>query len=61
MDFFADNVRVNGAGTQFTLHSPFGTAEIALPLPGRHNVANALAATALAMSVGATLEAVRQG
>ncbi|EMH4109041.1 UDP-N-acetylmuramoyl-tripeptide--D-alanyl-D-alanine ligase [Serratia ureilytica] len=61
VDFFADDVRVNGAGTQFTLHSPFGTAEIALPLPGRHNVANALAATALAMSVGATLEAVRQG
>ena len=30
VDFFADNVRVNGAGTQFTLHSPFGTAEIAL-------------------------------
>lgn len=61
VDFFAHDVRVNGAGTQFTLHSPFGTAEIALPLPGRHNVANALAATALAMSVGATLEAVRQG
>jgi len=30
-------------------------------LPGRHNVANALAASALAISVGATLEAVRAG
>ncbi|CAI2490723.1 UDP-N-acetylmuramoyl-tripeptide--D-alanyl-D-alanine ligase [Serratia liquefaciens] len=61
VDFFASDVQVNGEGTQFTLHSPFGTAPIALPLPGRHNVANALAATALAMSAGASLEAVRQG
>ena len=61
IDFFASDVRVNGKGTQFMLHSPFGTAPIALPLPGRHNVANALAAAALAMSAGASLEAVRQG
>ncbi|MGQ8775057.1 UDP-N-acetylmuramoyl-tripeptide--D-alanyl-D-alanine ligase [Serratia sp. NA_112.1] len=61
VDFFASDVQVNGKGTQFRLHSPFGTAEIALPLPGRHNVANALAAAALAMSAGASLEAVRQG
>ena len=61
VDFFASDVQINGEGTQFTLHSPFGTAPIALPLPGRHNVANALAATALAMSAGASLEAVRQG
>ncbi|WP_414160991.1 UDP-N-acetylmuramoyl-tripeptide--D-alanyl-D-alanine ligase [Serratia sp. BNK-12] len=61
VDFFASDVQVNGDGTQFTLHSPFGTAPIALPLPGRHNVANALAATALAMSAGASLEAVCQG
>ncbi|MDW5501267.1 UDP-N-acetylmuramoyl-tripeptide--D-alanyl-D-alanine ligase [Pseudomonas lundensis] len=61
VDFFASDVQVNGNGTHFNLHSPFGTAPIALPLPGRHNVANALAAAALAMSAGASLEAVRQG
>lgn len=61
VDFFASDIQVNGKGTQFTLHSPFGTVAVELPLPGRHNVANALAAAALAMSVGATLEAVRKG
>lgn len=61
VDFFATDVQVNGKGTQFTLHSPFGQVAIELPLPGRHNVANALAAAALAMSVGANLPAVRKG
>ena len=61
VDFFASEVQVKGSMTHFILHSPFGTTEVALPLPGRHNVANALAAAALAMSVGATLEAVREG
>ncbi|HEJ9096750.1 TPA: UDP-N-acetylmuramoyl-tripeptide--D-alanyl-D-alanine ligase [Serratia odorifera] len=61
VDFFASEISVNGKGTQFTLHSPFGAVAIELPLPGRHNVANALAAAALATSVGASLEAVRVG
>lgn len=61
VDFFASDIQVNGKGTQFTLHSPFGTVAVELPLPGRHNVANALAAAALAMSVGANLQAVRKG
>lgn len=61
IDFFASDVHAVTQGTRFNLHTPFGQAEITLPLPGRHNVANALAATALAMSVGATLEAVKAG
>ncbi|NIG62628.1 MAG: UDP-N-acetylmuramoyl-tripeptide--D-alanyl-D-alanine ligase [Serratia symbiotica] len=61
VEFFASEVRGDGNSTQFQLHSPFGSAEILLPLPGCHNVANALAAAALAMSVGASLQSVRQG
>ncbi|MFC0228640.1 UDP-N-acetylmuramoyl-tripeptide--D-alanyl-D-alanine ligase [Serratia aquatilis] len=61
IDFSASDVQVKGGETHFTLHSPYGAMAIALPLPGRHNVANALAAAALAMSVGATLEEVRAG
>lgn len=61
VDFFATDIRIQAQVTHFTLHSPQGTTEIALSLPGRHNVANALAAAALAMSVGADLPAVRQG
>lgn len=61
IDFFASNVEVGALSTTFRLHSPIGEVDITLPLPGRHNVANALAAAALALSVDATLEAVRQG
>ncbi|WCG82525.1 UDP-N-acetylmuramoyl-tripeptide--D-alanyl-D-alanine ligase [Pectobacterium sp. A5351] len=61
IDFFASDVDVLAQGTRFTLYSPFGKTQILLPLPGRHNISNALAAAALAMSVGATLEAVKSG
>ncbi len=60
-DFFASDVVPGYKGTHFMLHTPFGQAPVSLPLPGLHNVANALAATALAMSVGATLAEVQQG
>lgn len=61
IDFFASDVDVLVQGTRFTLHTPFGKTQVLLPLPGRHNISNALAAAALAMSVGATLEAVKAG
>ncbi|MCP2232013.1 UDP-N-acetylmuramoyl-tripeptide--D-alanyl-D-alanine ligase [Erwinia sp. V90_4] len=60
-DFSASEVKFSAKGTHFTLHSPQGDIAITLPLPGRHNIANALAATALALSVGAPLAAVQQG
>ena len=60
-DFHAASVRVVRGGTEFTLQTPLGEYPITLPLPGRHNVANALAASALALSVGASLEAVAAG
>ena len=37
------------------------TVELMLPLPGRHNARNALAATAAALAAGATLEQVQRG
>ena len=60
-DFTANNVHVTSQGTHFTLQTPTGNVEVLLPLPGRHNIANALAATALAMAVGAPLDAVKAG
>lgn len=60
-DFYASGVTLSAQGTHFTLHSPQGEVDVILPLPGRHNIANALAASALALSVGAPLSAVRQG
>ena len=35
-------------GTEFTLRTPRGEARVVLPLPGRHNVSNALAAASVA-------------
>jgi UDP-N-acetylmuramoyl-tripeptide--D-alanyl-D-alanine ligase len=43
------------------LHTPAGSAEILLPLPGRHNVLNALAASALALAAGAPFAAIVKG
>ena len=43
------------------LRSPRGETSLRLPLPGRHNALNALAACAAALAGGATLEQVRQG
>ena len=60
-DFFATDIQITSKGTHFAMTTPAGTIQIQLPLPGRHNIANALAAAALALSVGAPLSAVRQG
>lgn len=42
-------------GSHFVLATPFGETEIQLPLPGRHNVLNALAASAVAVTLGLDL------
>jgi UDP-N-acetylmuramoyl-tripeptide--D-alanyl-D-alanine ligase len=50
-----------GEGARFTLVTPVGEAAVALPLAGRHNVCNALAAAALALAAGAPLADVAAG
>lgn len=60
-DYWAEDVELHLNGSRFILHTPQGEIEIELPYLGKHNVSNALAATSLAMSVGATLEAVKEG
>jgi lipid II isoglutaminyl synthase (glutamine-hydrolysing) len=54
---FATGVRLEGVrAARFTLHTPAGAAEVALPLPGLYNVYNALAAAALAHALDVPLE-----
>ncbi|URN99966.1 UDP-N-acetylmuramoyl-tripeptide--D-alanyl-D-alanine ligase [Leclercia adecarboxylata] len=60
-DFTANNIHVTSHGTEFTLQTPTGNVDVLLPLPGRHNIANALAASSLAMAVGAPLSAIKAG
>lgn len=50
-----------GASTRFELHTPDGSTAVSLPLLGRHNVDNALAATAVGLAAGASLEQIARG
>jgi UDP-N-acetylmuramoyl-tripeptide--D-alanyl-D-alanine ligase len=61
-DFQAQEVVMGSNGcADFLLRSPHATVPISLPLPGVHNVSNALAAAALSLEVGASLDDVREG
>lgn len=52
---------LQGRASRFVLCTPEGEEAVHLPLPGRHNVANAVAAAACAMAAGAGLSAVVSG
>jgi UDP-N-acetylmuramyl tripeptide synthase len=59
---FATDVHLEGVrAARFTLHTPAGEAEVALPLPGLYNVYNALAAAALAHVLEVPLERIVAG
>jgi UDP-N-acetylmuramoyl-L-alanyl-D-glutamate--2,6-diaminopimelate ligase len=55
-DYSASALRCGFDGCSFTLDTPVGRREVALPLPGRFNVANALGALAAAHALGADLD-----
>ena len=60
-DWLAADLRSTAEGTRFRVYRKGAFfAEIALPLPGAHNVANALAAVALASAAGADAAAIRE-
>lgn len=61
VDFFSSNVVVYNHGMKFILHTPCGKGEVFLSMLGYHNVSNALAASALAFSVGANLSEIIVG
>jgi UDP-N-acetylmuramyl tripeptide synthase len=58
----ATGVRLEGVrAAHFTLHTPEGEAPVSLALPGLYNVYNALAAAALAGSLGVPLGEIVEG
>jgi UDP-N-acetylmuramoyl-tripeptide--D-alanyl-D-alanine ligase len=57
----ADIVEQRVDGSRFVLRTPHGDAEVKLPLPGRHNVANALAASAVALALQVPLQTIVSG
>jgi len=55
-DYSATDLRCGFDGCSFALETPAGRRELALPMPGRFNVANALGALAAAHSLGVELD-----
>jgi UDP-N-acetylmuramoyl-L-alanyl-D-glutamate--2,6-diaminopimelate ligase len=55
-DYSASALRCSFGGCHFALHSPAGTHEVELPMPGRFNVANALAALAVTHAMGGQID-----
>ncbi|MCS6873457.1 MAG: UDP-N-acetylmuramoyl-tripeptide--D-alanyl-D-alanine ligase [Pyrinomonadaceae bacterium] len=61
-DVSAEDVISKGfEGTNFKLVTPKGKIEVLLPLGGRHNIMNALAASAVALVFGLSLEQIATG
>ncbi|WP_058835529.1 UDP-N-acetylmuramoyl-tripeptide--D-alanyl-D-alanine ligase [Luteimonas abyssi] len=52
-DVRAHGLHADGAGTRFTLALPDAEVQVDLPLAGRHNVSNALAAATIGWALGA--------
>jgi UDP-N-acetylmuramoyl-tripeptide--D-alanyl-D-alanine ligase len=51
-DYHACQIETDGAKSRFVMRTPDGEVTVRLALPGRHNVANALAAAALCHCAG---------
>jgi len=59
-DFKAEDIALTKAGSQFTLKTPFGTAEIQSNLLGQHNIHNLLSAAAGAMAQDISLKIIQE-
>ena len=61
-DFYSHQEVLDSNGcANFTLITPIGSVEIALTVPGHHNVCNAVAAATIAVEFGASLDDIRLG
>ncbi len=61
-DYFAENIQLNDkAEASFVLHTPKDSIDIVLRISGQHNVANALAASVLALQMGADMQDIKAG
>lgn len=60
-EVWASDIRADALGTSFTVHTPIGEGRVELSVPGRHNLLNALAATACAVAAGVPMQAIEHG
>ena len=57
----ASELRLDALSSEFTLHVDGESTRVHLPLPGRHNIANAMAAAAAAVAAGFDLSLIPEG
>ena len=60
-DVGARDLQLSAEASAFVLCTPQGECEVRLPLPGRHNVGNALAAASIALALGVGLDTIARG
>lgn len=61
-DCYSSDITLDNNGcASFNLHTPIGEAQVSLTIPGEHNVANAVAASAIALEFGASLTDISLG
>jgi len=60
-DYWASDIDVSMKDTKFILHAPSGDVEIKLALIGKHNVFNALCASAVVGELGISLKDIQKG
>ncbi|VFP84307.1 UDP-N-acetylmuramoyl-tripeptide--D-alanyl-D-alanine ligase [Candidatus Erwinia haradaeae] len=60
-DFYVSCITRTQLSTHFNLHTPQGCIAVMIPFFGQHHISNAVAASALALSIGAPLHAIPQG
>jgi MurE/MurF fusion protein len=61
LEVHADQIQSDTQGTRCVVITPQGEAELMLPVPGLHNLRNALAAIAAALAVGTPLSSAVRG
>ena len=60
-DVYATDIDITTSGVRFDLHTPSGDCRMNLPIPGLFSVFNAMGSVCLALSVGLSLQDIKQG
>jgi len=60
-DVWADEIKVVDGGTTATVNAGNHRFSVSLPVPGRHNILNAMAAVAVGLRLGLSAREMRQG
>lgn len=62
LDIYGDEIESQGLlGISCRIHTPRGSFQVLIPIPGEHMVYNALAGTAVGLTYGLTLEEIKAG